>query len=189
MEGSCVIRLPPQITRLFHLLKFDSRLGCHRSYASLLSRCLVLHIPSASLRRNLLRRFRHSFSLEVHWQEKLPIRRLQVEPDRWLVMASDDRPCGFCYSMVDKQDRQGWGFIAEFYVQPANRRRGIGSQLCEKTEALLATSGVHQLWLTSNEVAKPFWQAMGLQSTGEVESNGHEIMAKVLQPPGRRHKT
>ena len=110
------------------------------------------------------------------------VRRLQSEPDRWLVMAFDDRPCGFCYSMVDKQDREGWGFIAEFYVQPANRRRGIGSQLYEKTEARLATSGVRQLWLTSNGLAKPFWQAMGLQSTGEVESNGHEVMTKVMQP-------
>ena len=62
------------------------------------------------------------------------VRRLQSEPDRWLVMAFDDRPCGFCYSMVDTEDRPGWGFIAEFYVQSADRRRGIGSQLYEKTE-------------------------------------------------------
>ena len=108
------------------------------------------------------------------------VRRLQSEPDRWLVMAFDDQPCGFCYSMVDKQDRPGWGFIAEFYVDAMHRRRGVGSQLYDRAEILLARVGVRHLWLTSNDVARPFWLAKGLQSTGEVESNGHEVMIKML---------
>ena len=109
--------------------------------------------------------------------------RLNNEADRWLIMAfKDGRACGFCYSMVDKQDRRGWGFIAEFYVDAVHRRRGIGSLLYDRAEALLARADVRRLWLTSNDVARPFWQAMGLRSTDEIRPNGHEVMVKMLQP-------
>ena len=111
------------------------------------------------------------------------VRRLESEAERWLTMAfMNSRACAFCYSMVDKQDRPGWGFIAEFYVDAMHRRRGIGSLLYDRVEARLAGVGVRRLWLTSNDVAKPFWQPMGLQSTGEIESNGFEVMIKMLQP-------
>ena len=109
------------------------------------------------------------------------LRRLGEDGQRWLILASvGGEPCGFSYSMVDTQDRPGWGFVAEFYVEVRLRRCGVGSQLYDRTQMLLSDAGVRMIWLTTSEAGRPFWESNALCATGEVEENGHEVMVKTL---------
>ena len=94
------------------------------------------------------------------------IRRLGEDRQRWLILASvQGEPCGF---------------IAEFYVEPRLRRCGVGSQLYDRTQMLLSDAGVNEIWLTSSEAGRAFWESKDLCATGEVEENGHVVMVKTL---------
>lgn len=109
------------------------------------------------------------------------VRRLREKSERWLLMALvQQRPCAFCYCMVDRRYRPGSGFIAEFYVDAKLRRQGIGTRLHERAEALLTAAGARSLWLTTNQTARPFWESRGMAPTGEVEDNGYPVMAGSL---------
>lgn len=111
------------------------------------------------------------------------LRRLRQEPDcRWFLMARDSTgaPAGFCFFKIDKDERQGWGYIMEFFVLPGNRRKGLGRLLLQLSLKRMGESGVKQVWLSSAFLAEAFWQACGFDFTGETYENGKKVMTRAL---------
>lgn len=102
------------------------------------------------------------------------------EPERWLLMARDhsDRPCGFSYFKVDRDDRPGWGYILEFFVRPEHRKKGLGRRLCDQSCSTLREVGVRLIWLTSNSHAEEFWRKCGFNFNGETGQNEQRVMVK-----------
>jgi mycothiol synthase len=56
---------------------------------------------------------------------------LDITKDAWLFFAPDGQPCG--YAMVEDDDGGRW--LADGYVHPAHKGRGIGSAILALTEA------------------------------------------------------
>ena len=95
---------------------------------------------------------------------------------------SDGRCIGFSIYQIDTPEsdwckRPGWGFIREFYVDPAHRNKGIGRMLADHTEQDLYSMGARQLYLTSDD-AIPFWRKCGWRLTDGLSSNGQYILEK-----------
>lgn len=89
---------------------------------------------------------------------------------------------GFSVYQIDAPDsdwckRPGWGFVREFYVVPACRRKGTGRFLAFHTEKELRNLGAKQLYLTSTDAA-PFWQKCGWSLTEALCSNDQYILEK-----------
>lgn len=98
------------------------------------------------------------------------------------IALEDDFPIGFSIYQIDTPDsdwckRPGWGFIREFYIAPNSRGKGFGRSLVHHTEQQLRLLGASQLYLTSDN-AVPFWEKCNWQKSGEVCSNGLEILTK-----------
>lgn len=99
-----------------------------------------------------------------------------------LLVYDQQTPIGFSVYQIDSPasdwcKRPGWGFIREFYVMPAFRKRGTGRELAACTEAALRAMGAKNLYLTSDQ-AVPFWQCCGWQLTQELCSNDQYILEK-----------
>lgn len=100
------------------------------------------------------------------------------------LLSVEGPPVGFSIFQLDRPEsdwckRPGWGFIREFYISPAHRRRGFGSALAAYTENQLFAQGAKNLYLTSEE-AISFWQSRGWKLTREICSNGLPILEKAL---------
>lgn len=98
-----------------------------------------------------------------------------------------DTPIGFLYGKVDHEDHEGfikphWGYILEFYVAPEYRRKGFGKQMLQRLEDLFRQDGAKMMYLTADPVTgKPFWEAMGFVSTGEISpQNSLPIYEKAV---------
>ena len=105
----------------------------------------------------------------------------QGPKDRHLELCYAERELiGFLYGKVDHEDHQGYirpghGYIMEFYVKPIFRRKGYGSQMLHRMEALFRTDGVTQMYLTADPVTgRPFWEAVGFCNT-EVRSPDNQL--------------
>lgn len=103
----------------------------------------------------------------------------------WLAYA-DEQPVGFVVFMV----KPGWfdpnrkiGVLAEFYIIPAVRGRGLGREMAEATFADMVARGASSLELgvlTSNTTALAFWQSLGLTI------HHHELTMPLPQPEVNR---
>ena len=94
-------------------------------------------------------------------------------------------PVGFVMAQIDTQEnplckREGWGFIREFYVAPAYRRKDCGRQMCRFIENVIYTDGAQEIYLTASaETATHFWEVMEYVFSGEIdESNGNRVYEK-----------
>lgn len=99
---------------------------------------------------------------------------------------------GFLYGKVDHEDhlgfiKPGYGYVMEFYVRPAFRRKGYGTAMFLRLESLFAQDGVRRMYLNAEPATgEAFWPAMGFVLTGEVSPENHreiyekEVMEFVL---------
>ena len=104
----------------------------------------------------------------------------QEEPDRWLLLFKEkDDYIGFSHLKIDRELRDGWGWIMEFYIRPEYRRKGKGTRFYRMCERILRENDVSGIWLTTNPEAKQFWCSLGFTATGErADFNDREIMEK-----------
>jgi ribosomal protein S18 acetylase RimI-like enzyme len=72
------------------------------------------------------------------------------------------------------------GFIREFWVSPAHRRRGIGGALLAEAERYIVSRGAHRAILTSDD-AVGFYLARGYQRAPGIRAkNQMEVLVKAL---------
>lgn len=89
---------------------------------------------------------------------------------------------GFLYGKVDHPEHKGYirpghGYIMEFYIEPEHRRKGYGSQMFHRLEAIFRADGVIQMYLTADPVTgKPFWEAMGFVNSGMYSPNNQLLI-------------
>ena len=83
-------------------------------------------------------------------------------------------------------DCAGWfmtktlGFIREFWMAPAFRRRGYGSLLLERTEAYFLEHGAYRAILTADDAAA-FYLAHGYKKAPGIQAkNNMEVFSKTL---------
>ena len=126
---------------------------------------------------------------EMYWQKWIDsIIRILGDQDRHLELCRlDNEWIGFLYGKADHEDHKGfikpgYGYIMEFYVRPEYRRKGIGSKMLERMEALFRNDGIKNVYLTADPVTgKPFWEAMAYKNSGEISpDNRLEIYEKTL---------
>lgn len=99
----------------------------------------------------------------------------QYETGRCLKLCcADDKLIGFLYGKIDQPEdrgfkKAGYGYVMEFYVQPQYRRNGWGRVMLDHLEGYFRKNGAEKMYLTADPVTgKPFWQAVGFVSTGEI---------------------
>lgn len=103
-------------------------------------------------------------------------RKLAVQPELFLVALADSRVIGTCMAGFD--GHRGWVHLVA--VAPEQRRRGVGSALMRRAEALLARIGCPKLNLqvrTSSPEAVGFYERLGFRVEERIS------MGKLL-PPG-----
>lgn len=116
---------------------------------------------------------------------------MQGAHDRHLELCYDGESLiGFLYGKVDHAEHKGYvkpgyGYIMEFYVKPEFRRKGYGEAMLAHLEALFASHGILQFYLTADPVTgKPFWTKMGFYGTQKISpENGLEIYEKEIRAP------
>ena len=112
----------------------------------------------------------------------------KIDNNRFLqIVYEEDEPIAFCYAKIDRIGDKGyirpdWGYIMEFFVSKAHRRKGIGKKLVNQCENFFKEKGVKNIWLTADAVTGiPFWLACGYFDTGEISAeNNLQIMSKEL---------
>jgi len=105
---------------------------------------------------------------------------LQGQADRWLLtLRIENEYGGFVHAKIDRDERQGWGYILEFYIVPHGRRCGFGRALYKYIASIFRRKGVERVWLVSNPPAEEFWQALGFRRTGEMEG-GRKVMEAFI---------
>ncbi len=106
----------------------------------------------------------------------------------WLYLCVQDNAfIGFALFQIDTPDnpmckRPGWGFIREFCIVPAHRRKGYAKAMCRFAEEVLGQNGANKIYLTADATTGvPFWAAVGYSFTGEYDDkNGNGIYIKYL---------
>lgn len=74
-----------------------------------------------------------------------------------------------------------FGFVREFWVHPAHRRRGYGSLLLERTEAYFLEHGARRVLLTADPGAVDFYLARGYEKAPGIRAkNKMEVLVKTL---------
>lgn len=112
----------------------------------------------------------------------------KLDENRILQLALDNgNIVGFYYAKVDQVGDKGLiypncGYIMEFFVCPAYRRKGIGRTMVTDCENKLAEKDVPKIWLTADSVTGfPFWLACGYCDSGEISyENNQKILIKEL---------
>src|SRR5262245_66488002 len=104
-------------------------------------------------------------------------RKRSVQPDLFLVALEDHTVVGTCMAGFD--GHRGWVHLVA--VAPEHRRRGVGSALMRRAEALLAALGCPKVNLqvrASSPEVVPFYQGLGYRVEERIS------MGKVLGPGG-----
>lgn len=92
----------------------------------------------------------------------------------------DNQECvGFIMAQIDNQlsdwnEKEGWGFIREFYVSPPYRKCGLGTILLDTVLRLL---DVENVYLTSEKNHR-FWLNHGFIETNEIAQNNLAVYIK-----------
>jgi len=95
------------------------------------------------------------------------------------------RCVGFINSQVDSpksdwNEREGWGFIRETYVEKHYRGKGLGLKLVENAESNFLKMNIKYVYLTSDDSEK-FWLSCGYKLTGDISKiNKDPIFVKHL---------
>lgn len=114
--------------------------------------------------------------------------RVQGDKDRHLELCYNDKMLiGFLYGKKDHTEHKGfikpgYGYIMEFFVLPAHRRKGYGKEMFDRLRDLFKQDGVKRIYLTADPITgKPFWEALGFTATGENSpENDLEIYEKEI---------
>lgn len=98
------------------------------------------------------------------------------------LILDNDIPFGFGIYQIDSPQsdwckKEGWGFIREFYIDKAYRKKGHGLSLVNSIQQALWSKGAENIYLTSDDAIE-FWKAIGYTDTGDIESNGNTILVK-----------
>lgn len=148
--------------------------------------------------------WQYTDELEEHRDRKTPtdviarwiksIIQMQGERDRHLELCYDGSTLiGFLYGKVDHPEHKGfikvgYGYIMEFFVLSAYRRKGYGKEMYIRLEKLFGQDGVKRMYLTADPITgKPFWESLGFVNTGEKSpENNLEIYEKQVFSDNRR---
>lgn len=102
---------------------------------------------------------------------------------------ADEEIIGFFLGKIDRSEdkgykKVGYGYIMEFYVKPEHRRKSYGRIMFNRMEQFFREQGASRMYLTADPVTgKPFWEALGFISTGELSpKNNLEIFIKSVSP-------
>ena len=99
--------------------------------------------------------------------------RRRLEPDRWLMrILVGQEAVGFCHAKLESSDAGTSGYILEFYITPAWRLRGVGSEAADLLFKAMADKGAVRMHLFSNPPAEGFWRSCGFDYTGEIDDPG-----------------
>jgi len=98
----------------------------------------------------------------------------------------DGEVIGFAIGQVDTKEntqwcrREGWGFIREFYIDPAHRRKGYATLMYRVLEGKILSHGAKDLYLTTaTATGVSFWESVGYADSGQIyEGNGGRIFEK-----------
>lgn len=115
--------------------------------------------------------------------------QIQGDSDRHLELCYEHKALiGFLYGKIDHPEHNGfkkvgYGYIMEFFVLPAYRRKGFGKQMYQRLEHHFRQDGAKSLYLTPDPVTGvPFWIALGFEKTGEISpENNMDIYEKHLE--------
>ncbi|MBJ6725185.1 GNAT family N-acetyltransferase [Geomesophilobacter sediminis] len=91
---------------------------------------------------------------------------LERFPEGCLVYRELGRPVGWCFSI--RYGRSGW--IANLYLAPRWRGRGIGLELARRALQALRGAGVENIWLTASEAGRPIYERLGFLPVDTVNS-------------------
>lgn len=61
-----------------------------------------------------------------------------------------------------------YGFLADVYTVPENRRRGHAKRLTQEALSWLRQKGVERITLLSSELARPMYEEFGFHTSGEL---------------------
>jgi GNAT superfamily N-acetyltransferase len=61
-----------------------------------------------------------------------------------------------------------YGFLADVYTVPENRRRGHAKRLTQEALSWLRQKGVERITLLSSELARPMYEEFGFHASGEL---------------------
>ena len=105
----------------------------------------------------------------------------------WLLL-DEDRAIGFLqFQMTSFSNwffEEPFGFIREFWVDPAFRRLGYGKMLLRLTEAYFLGHGAYRSVLTSDDAAA-FYLANGYEKAPGIQAKNHmEVLIKQLPAEG-----
>lgn len=105
-------------------------------------------------------------------------------PWRWAALSRDDEVLGMAslvtHDLAARPDLSPW--LADVYVAPAHRRRGIASQLVATVEAAAAAHGVATLYLHT-ATAEDLYVRLGWHRIGDAHDDRGDpvaVMAKSL---------
>jgi GNAT superfamily N-acetyltransferase len=99
---------------------------------------------------------------EKHWRQ-------EATRNVWLVATRETRNVGLAKLNVQSDDGL---HLEALWVDPNERRRGVGTQLVSALEDIAATTGVRQLklWIfTENDSARQFYRHISYRETTVVQ--------------------
>lgn len=98
-----------------------------------------------------------------------------------------DKIVGFVIYQIDSEksdwcERDGAGFVREFYVSPAYRGKKLGSLLIKRSDEMLKKMGATDVYLASAKDSGVilFYEKNGYHRTGKFTEDGQEYMEKDL---------
>jgi GNAT superfamily N-acetyltransferase len=102
---------------------------------------------------------------------------------QWLLAQVKDTICGFCVFQIDSPEkdwnqRPGWGFIREMYIDPDYRGHGLARAMVEAAEQAMRGWGATRIYLTTETPG--FWAACGFSAEGATEKNNLPVYIKNL---------
>ena len=106
-------------------------------------------------------------------------RRVKIQGNRkemhFELFYCDDALIGFANFAINTGTHyglleEGYGMVAEFYIIPANRRKGYGKLFYGHVERTLICDGAKYIYLTPDLITGvPFWTAMGFSDSGKTD--------------------
>ena len=103
----------------------------------------------------------------------------------YLLLDEDDAVHGFLqFQMTSFSNwffEEPFGFVREFWIDPAHRRQGYGRMLLRMAEAYFTEHGALRSILTADD-AEAFYLASGYEKAPGIQAkNKMEVLSKILQ--------